>query len=70
MTAGTQDVRPSCVTVSSSPCGAPAVQTWRSPDCAQVIVVIVTVNRAVDVLREEGLVVTVPGQGVWVTDRR
>ena len=29
-----------------------------------------TVTRAVDVLRAEGLVVTVPGRGVWVVDRR
>lgn len=29
-----------------------------------------TVNRAFDVLRAEGLAVTVPGRGVWVTDRK
>lgn len=28
-----------------------------------------TVTRAVDVLREEGLVRTIPGRGVWVVDR-
>ena len=28
-----------------------------------------TVTRAVDVLRREGLVRTVPGRGVWVVDR-
>jgi DNA-binding transcriptional regulator YhcF (GntR family) len=28
-----------------------------------------TVNRAFDVLREEGLVRTIPGRGVWVVDR-
>jgi DNA-binding GntR family transcriptional regulator len=28
-----------------------------------------TVTRAVDVLRAEGLVRTVPGRGVWVVDR-
>jgi GntR family transcriptional regulator len=28
-----------------------------------------TVTKAVDVLREEGLVVTVPGRGVWVVER-
>ena len=28
-----------------------------------------TVTKAVDVLRREGLVVTVPGRGVWVTAR-
>jgi DNA-binding transcriptional regulator YhcF (GntR family) len=27
-----------------------------------------TVTRAVDVLREEGLVRTIPGRGVWVVD--
>ena len=29
-----------------------------------------TVNRAFDVLREEGLVRTIPGRGVWVIDRQ
>jgi len=29
-----------------------------------------TVNRAFDVLRDEGLVRTIPGRGVWVIDRR
>jgi DNA-binding transcriptional regulator YhcF (GntR family) len=28
-----------------------------------------TVTRAVDVLRQEGLVRTVPGRGVWVVER-
>jgi len=28
-----------------------------------------TVTKAVDVLREEGLVRTIPGRGVWVVDR-
>jgi GntR family transcriptional regulator len=28
-----------------------------------------TVTRAVDVLRNEGLVRTIPGRGVWVVDR-
>jgi DNA-binding GntR family transcriptional regulator len=28
-----------------------------------------TVTRAVDVLRQEGLVRTIPGRGVWVVDR-
>ncbi len=28
-----------------------------------------TVNRAFDVLREEGLVRTIPGRGVWVVER-
>jgi DNA-binding GntR family transcriptional regulator len=33
-------------------------------------VAIGTVTKAVDLLRSEGLVVTVLGRGVWVTDRR
>ena len=28
-----------------------------------------TVTRAVEVLRQEGLVRTIPGRGVWVVDR-
>ena len=28
-----------------------------------------TVSRAVDVLRDEGLVRTIPGRGVWVVER-
>ena len=28
-----------------------------------------TVTKAVDVLREEGLVRTIPGRGVWVVER-
>jgi DNA-binding GntR family transcriptional regulator len=28
-----------------------------------------TVTRAVDVLRNEGLVRTIPGRGVWVVER-